>query len=159
MDNVNVIRTGFLAPDFSLPDTQGNMFNFSDNIGECFIALCFFSGVDDDRAISFLKDLNSGLPKTAAGLLVKLVGISSDRVQKLEKLRHDLNLGFPLLSDARLKVAKRYYVENSQAIKPESYLSIFVIDDDGIVRHKVTEIPSVSEFSFEGFKEDIAKLI
>ncbi len=159
MDNVNVIRTGFLAPDFSLPDTKGNIFNFSDNLEGSFNALCFFSGVDDDRAQSVLKNLNTGLPKTAEGLNVKIVGISSDKVQKLEKLRYDLNLGFPLLSDSRLSVTRRYYVDNSDSIKPASYLSIFVVDDEGIVRHRIAEIPSISEFSFEDFKEDIAKLI
>jgi len=159
MDNVNVIRTGFLAPDFSLPDTKGNIFNFSDNLEDCFIALCFFSGVDDERAKSVLKDRNSGLPKTAAGLNVKIVAVSSDKVQKLEKFRYDLNLGFPLLSDSRLTVTKSYYVDNSSALKPASHLSIFVIDEEGIVRHRVAEIPSVSEFSFDTFKEEIAKII
>ena len=159
MDNVNVIRTGFFAPDFSLPDTKGNIFKLNENLEDSFIALSFFSGVDDNRAKSVLKSLNSGLPKTAAGLNVKIVGISSDKVQQLEKLRYDLNLGFPLLSDSRLSVTRRYYVDNSDSIKPAPYLSIFVIDDEGIVRHRISEIPSVSEFSFETFKEDIAKLI
>ena len=101
MDNVNVIRVGFFAPDFSLPDTEGKIFALKDNLKGPFSALCFFSDGDNANIRNFLKDLNSGLPSTASGLPVKALAVSTEKIHRLSALKKKLKLDFPVLSDSR----------------------------------------------------------
>lgn len=159
MDNVNVIRQGFTAPDFSLPNSQGEIFRLKDNIGNKFICLCFFPDGANEKINGYLKDLNQGLPNVASGMPVTIIGICSERPDHLKAFRQRLKLNFDLLSDQKLVVASRYYVVNSQSPKPVPHFSLFVIDDSGIVRLRAGEIPGLTKYSPDEFRADVAKLI
>ena len=159
MDNVNVMRTGFFAPDFSLPDTKGELFHLSEHLSGCFVCLCFFPDGDNDKVNSYLKDLNSGLPKTAAGLPVKIIGISPVRGSHLKELQEKYKITFPLLSDLKMAVSSRYYVINDSSSKPSVHFSIFVIDDTGIIRYRASEVAGLSRYNAEEFKVELSKLI
>ena len=159
MDNVNVLRNGFIAPDFSLPDSQGNIFNLKQKVDNCFIALCFFSNGGKERINSYLKDLNQGLPKTGSGLTVNVIGICPETGAHLNQLKEKLKLAFRLLSDRKSVVASRYYLADNSSHVPANYFSVVVIDDTGIIRHRVTEIPGVSKYNPEELKKEISRLI
>lgn len=159
MDNVNVIRQGFYAPDFSLPNTQGEIFHLKENLGGKFICLCFFSDGSNEKINGYLKDLNQGLPNTASGFPVRLIGICPERGSRLKSLKEKLKLSYDLLADQKMLVATRYYVVNSYSPKPSVYFSLFVIDDSGIVRHRESEIQGLSKYSPEEFRAEVAKLI
>jgi len=159
MDNVNVIRTGFFALDFSLPDTQGNLFRLKDNLAGNFVALCFFPDGDNERANGYLKDLNQGLPLTASGLPVRLAGICPRRADRLRELKDRFKLAFPLLSDDKLLVSRKYHVWDDDSPKPEVHFCIFVVDDFGVIRHRVSEVPGYSRFMIDEFRTAISKLI
>ncbi len=159
MDNVNVIRTGFFAPDFSLPDSEGHMVSLKENLANSFVCLCFFPDGDNDKINGILKDLNSDMPKTAAGLLVNILAVSPEKVFRLKALKDKLKINFPLLSDLKLKAAKQYYVVDSNSLKRNVHFSVFIIDDAGIVRHRFSEVIGVSKFAMENLKIEIAKLL
>jgi peroxiredoxin len=159
MDNVNVLRVGFMAPDFSLTDTQGRLFSLREGLKDGFLAICFFPGGPGARIKGYLKDLSSGLPASAAGIPVQVVGICPDRVNSLEKLGEELKIGFPVLSDSRLSVASRYYVVDSGSFRPSVYFSVFVVDDGGIIRLRASEVPGLSVFSVEELRSEISGLI
>jgi len=159
MDNVNVIRTGFFAPDFSLPDARGDIFHLKDNLRDKFICLCFFPDGGNEKANNCLKELNQGLPKTPAGLPVDVVGICPERISHVAQLRERLKLAFPILADDRLAVATKYHLVNTSSAKPAVYFSVFVIDDTNLVRYRASEIPGLSKYSFDELKSEIAKLI
>lgn len=159
VDNVNVLRVGFLAPDFSLTDTLGRTFSLIKSLADNFWAICFFPARAEARVKGYLKELSSGLPASLSGLPVRIVGISPDRPNFLARLGEQLKLDFPLLSDPRLTVAARYYVIDSGSHQPSVYFSIFIVDDNGIIRHRVSEIPGVSAFSMEVLRSEISRLV
>jgi peroxiredoxin len=159
LDNVNVLRTGFLAPDFSLPDTGGSIFSLRGSLEGNFICLCFFPAGDGDRIIGFLKDLGQGLPTTASGLTVRIVAISPQKLNHLQRLAGKLKLEFPVLSDIGSRVSRQYYVVDSKSPKPSVYFSAFVIDDEGIIRYRAIEVAGFSKFNPEGLRVEIARLI
>lgn len=159
MDNVNVLRNGFFPPDFSLPDSEGNMFNLRQSLQGCFICLCFFPDGSKEKINNYLKDLNQGLPATASALPVKVVGVCSEKAIHIKEIKEKLRLGFPILSDEKTSVANSYYILDNNSLKPAPYFGIFIIDDTGIIRHRMIEIPGVSKYSPEELRKEIPKLI
>ena len=157
-DNVNVIRDGFFAPDFALSSTDGRVVSLKDFISDNFLALCFFSGRDSNRIKSILSELNKGLPRTLYDYDVRVVAISPDKINKLTNLKNELGLDFPLLSDTRLDVCNLYYIMDTKKKAPFVHFSIFVIDNEGIIRQRAIETPE-NEFRMDKFKEEISKLI
>jgi thioredoxin-dependent peroxiredoxin len=158
MENVNVIRTGFMAPDFSLGGINNEMFKLSESLEGNFICLCFFPDGESDKT-AFLKELNQELPATAAGLPVRVIGISPTKIGHIKQFKDKMKLNFTLLSDPQLEVASKYYVVNGYSPKPAVYFSVFIIDDTGIVRYRASEVAGVSRFSFEELKSEIPKLL
>jgi peroxiredoxin len=159
MDNVNVLRTGFYAPVFSLTDTEGNVFSLKASLSGSYTCLVFFSDDNNDKINSHLKDLNQGFSDNASGLPVKILGICPERPNHLKTLKDKLKLNFPLLSDPKLIVSDKYYVTNTHNARPSVYFSIFVIDDLGVIRNRSSEVQPLSKFIIEELKADIAKLI
>jgi peroxiredoxin len=159
MDNVNVLRTGFFALDFSLPDTEGNIYHLEENLSGSFTCLCFFTDGENDRINTFLKDLAQGLPQTRSGLPVKIIGICPERSSHLKALKEKLKLNFALLSDQKLDIAGKYLVINSSLPKPSVYFSVFIVDDMGVIRHRSSEVSGFSKYVPEGLRAEISKLI
>jgi len=158
MDNVNVIRTGFIAPDLSLPSTDGGIISLKEILSDDFLALCFFSDSSDKRIRSLLTELNTDLPKSMSGFGYKVVAVSPEKIHRLGRLKNDLSLKYPLLSDERMNVCRRYYVVNNERPGRQVYFSIFIVDNELIVRHRVSEAFDF-KFHVEDFKKDIAAII
>jgi peroxiredoxin len=159
MDNVNVLRTGFYALDFALPDTNGDIYKLSDHLKDIFVAVCFFPNGDNEKVNAYLKDLNQGLPNSASGLPVSVVGICPRRVDDLKKFKEKLKLGFPILSDHLMTVCSKYHTVESNSAKPSVYFSIFVIDDYSFIRYRAGEVPGLSKYSPEEFRTAVAKIV
>ncbi len=159
MDNVNVLRTGFFAPEFSLPDTRGQIFSLKDNLVEQYLAVCFFPAEVDMRIRGFLKDLDSDLPRTSTDIPVDVVAISPERTNSLVKLAEELKLNYPVLSDHQLTVSNRYYVTDSDSFRPSVHFSIFIIDDELIIRHRVSEVRGISGFDSAELRSTISRML
>ncbi len=158
MDNVNVIRNGFFAPDFALSSADGKMVSLKDCISDNFLALCFFSKSGSHKSKATLSELNKGLPKTLYGFEVSVACISPEKTHKLINLKNELGLSFPLLSDTRMEVCGLYNVIDSGSRIPAVHFSIFVIDNELIIRHRFIE-SSGNEFRIEDFKKEILTII
>jgi len=159
MDNVNVLRTGFFALDFALPDTNGDIYKLSDHLKGNFAAVCFFSFWDSERISAYLKELDQGLPNTASGLPVQLIGLCPARVDELKRVKEKHKLILPILSDRALQAAANYRVIDEYSVRPSVYFSIFVIDDYFTIRFRACEIPGLSKFAPEEFKAELEKII
>ena len=103
-----MLKIGDAAPDFTLPDQNGEMRSLKDYQGKKVI-LYFYS-----------KDMTSGCTKQACGFAelypqfrekdAVVIGISKDTVASHKKFEEKYGLPFTLLSDPELNVIKAYDV-------------------------------------------------
>ena len=103
-----MLKTGTAAPDFTLPDQNGEIRRLSDFAGRRVI-LYFYS-----------KDMTSGCTKQACGFAelypqfrekdAVVIGVSRDSVASHKKFEEKYGLPFVILSDPELSVIKAYDV-------------------------------------------------
>src|SRR4051794_28170599 len=103
-----MIEAGTKAPDFSLPDQDGNQVSLSDFAGKKLVLVFYpldFSPVCTDQ-LSLYQEVLSDLEAQGA----TLVGISVDSSYAHHAFREQLNLTVPLLADFHPKgeVSKAY---------------------------------------------------
>lgn len=102
------LEVGMRAPQFTLPDKNGNMVSLSDFVGKK-VVLYFYP-----------KDNTSGCTKQACEFALKnseiesknavVVGVSKDSVKSHSNFADKYNLPFVLLSDTELSVIQAYGV-------------------------------------------------
>src|SRR5580692_5308719 len=100
------LAPGDVAPDFTLPDADGNKVSLSSLRGQRVIIYFYPAAMTPGctkQACDF-RDSLAGL--AAAGFAV--LGISPDAPAKLAKFRDKEQLNFPLLSDPEHKVLDAY---------------------------------------------------
>lgn len=119
------------APDFSLPDGNGQHWRLSDHRGKV-VVLLFYPGDETPvctRQLCSVRDRWEDYMATGA----EVVGISSDSVESHQKFSDHHNLPLRLLSDADRSVATLYGARS--LIPGRVARSVFVIDANGILRY------------------------
>jgi peroxiredoxin Q/BCP len=134
-----VLETGDHAPDFELPDQDGNPVNLSDLKNQT-VVLYFYPRADTPGCTTQACGVRDHLPDyTAAG--VRVLGISPDPVKAVKKFHDGQNLNFTLLADADHAVCDAYGVWGEKSMYGKKYLgatrSTFVIDGEGVIRHVI----------------------
>ena len=127
-----MVEPGTPAPDFSLPDQNGNMVSLGDFAGRK-LMLCFypldFSPVCSDQ-LSIYQEV---LPEIEAQG-TELVGVSVDSAYCHRAFREHLNLTMPLLADFHPKGAmSRDYGTYQDDFGTDSR-SLVLVGEDGVVR-------------------------
>jgi thioredoxin-dependent peroxiredoxin len=124
---------GDAAPDFSLPDADGNEVSLSSLRGQRVIIYFYPAAMTPGctkQACDFRDSLSS---LAAAGFTV--VGISPDSPAKLAKFRERDGLTFPLLSDAKRSVLEAYGAYGEKMLYGKKSVGVirstFVVDPDG----------------------------
>jgi thioredoxin-dependent peroxiredoxin len=119
------------APDFTLPDGNGQRWRLSDQRGRV-VVLLFYPGDETPictRQLCSVRDRWEDYVATGA----EVVGISTDSVESHRKFGEHHKLPLRLLSDADGKVSKLY---GARSLLPGKVArSVFVIDPKGILRH------------------------
>lgn len=120
------------APDFELPDQNGNMMRLS-KIAPGKTLVVFFYPKDGTpvctmEACSFRENQHSFEKYNA-----KVVGISSDGVDSHRSFAEDNHLDFPLLSDAGGKVRGLWHVPSTLGLLPGRVT--YVLDAGGVVQN------------------------
>ncbi len=133
----NRLNPGDTAPDFALPDADGNTVSLADYAGQKVIVY-FYPKAMTPGCTTQACDFRDRMERfTADGYAV--IGISPDPVDKLDKFTEEEDLNFPVLSDEDHKVAEAYGAwgeKNNYGKVSEGLIrSTIVIDEDG----KVTE--------------------
>ena len=127
-----MIEAGTPAPEFSLPDQDGNTVSLEDLKGQTSVLVFYpldFSRVCSDQ-LSVYQEVLSDLE--AAG--TKLYGISVDSAFCHKAFREHLNLTIPLLADFHPKgeVSSKFGVYSNK--HGCTGRALVLIDADGIVR-------------------------
>jgi peroxiredoxin Q/BCP len=146
MDYVD-LQVGFDAPDFALTSDSGETIKLSDLKGKKVIL--YFYPKDDTpgctkEACSFRDNLGVLQSKN-----VVVLGVSADSVESHKKFKQKYNLNFPLLSDEKLEVIKKYGVKKTIGIER----STFIIDEKG----KIIKI--YRNVKVDGHVEEIKKFL
>lgn len=124
------LTAGTPAPEFTLPDSEGQPISLSDYAGSSVILYfypaamtpgCTTQAVDFSAAVNDFRD---------AGY--EILGVSPDSVERLSTFRKKSDVGFPLLSDADREVMNAYGAYGTKKLygkEIEGVLrSTFVID-------------------------------
>jgi thioredoxin-dependent peroxiredoxin len=137
-----MIQIGEKAPDFTLPDQDGNDVSLSDYADKT-VVLYFYPKADTPGCTTQACGIRDrAADYDAAGAAV--IGVSPDPVDRVKKFHGGQSLNFTLLADADHAVCDLYgtWVEKSMYGKNQSrpahaQRSTFIIDGDGTVEHVI----------------------
>jgi glutaredoxin-dependent peroxiredoxin len=130
------VDVGSPAPEFTLMNQDRQPVTMSQQKGHPVVLAFFpaaFSSVCEKELCTF-RDSMAQLNKANAQVL----GISTDTFFALKAFQDAQKLNFSLLSDYNKEVIRRYGVFNEDMIglKGIAKRAVFVVDRDGIVRHR-----------------------
>jgi peroxiredoxin Q/BCP len=128
---------GDIAPDFTIPDQDGNDVSLSGLRGRN-VVLYFYPKADTPGCTTQACSVRDHRPDYER-LDAVVLGVSPDPVKKIAKFDAKFTLGFPLLSDESHAVAEAYGVWVQKSMYGKTYMgmerSTFVIDPAGKVTH------------------------
>jgi peroxiredoxin Q/BCP len=137
-----MLETGAEAPDFTLPDQDGNEVTLSDLRGNP-VVLYFYPKASTPGCTTQacgVRDHRADYEKAGA----RVLGVSKDKVAKLKKFQEEENLNFTLLSDVDHAVAEAYGVWVEKSMYGNKYMSMarstFIIDADGKIAHVIPKV-------------------
>jgi thioredoxin-dependent peroxiredoxin len=134
-----MIETGTPAPDFELPDQDGNPVRLSDLRGQEVVLYFYPKASTPGCTIQAcgVRDHQADYGATGATVL----GVSPDPVKKVKKFHDDEALNFTLLADEDHAVCELYGVWGEKSMYGRTYMgamrSTFIIDAAGVVRHVI----------------------
>ena len=132
-----MISPGDKAPNFTLPDQDGNKVKLSGLRGQK-VVLYFYPKAETPGCTTQASGVRDHAADYAAAGAVVL-GVSRDPVERLAAFDDKHSLGFTLLSDADHAVAEAYGVWVEKSMYGRKFMgtqrSTFVIDPKGKVTH------------------------
>jgi thioredoxin-dependent peroxiredoxin len=136
------MNQGETAPDFVLPDQDGEPVKLSDLRGQR-VVLYFYPKADTPGCTTQACGVRDHLPDyEGAGAVV--MGISPDPVEKVKRFHDKQGLNFTLLADQDHAVAEAYGVWVEKSMYGRTYWgnerSTFVIDPDGVVQEVLRKV-------------------
>jgi len=128
-----VLSEGDKAPDFALPDQNGETVKLKDLRGET-VVLYFYSRADTPGCTTQACGVRDrGADYEAAG--ARVIGISPDEVKAIDKFAGKYDLGFTLLADADHAVAEKYGAWVEKSMYGRKYMGVaratFIVDPKG----------------------------
>ena len=141
-----MLQVGDKAPDFNLPDANGNIKSLSEFKGKKLV-LFFFpkantpgwtvesQGFRDEFEIFKKNNIN-------------IIGVSADKVSRQKSFATKQNFQFILLSDVSKEMLKNYKVWGKKKFMGREYMGIsrmtYVIDEEGIIIQVYEKVKAIS---------------
>jgi thioredoxin-dependent peroxiredoxin len=128
-----VLEPGDKAPAFTLPDQRGEKVKLSDFKGET-VVLYFYPRADTPGCTTQACGVRDrGADYKAAG--ARVIGISPDEVEAIDKFAGKYDLDFILLADADHTVAEKYGTWVEKSMYGKKYMGVqratFIVGPDG----------------------------
>jgi peroxiredoxin Q/BCP len=128
-----VLAEGDKAPNFSLPDQNGEQVKLADLKGET-VVLYFYPRADTPGCTTQacgVRDRKTDYRKAGA----RVIGISPDEVKAVGKFAGKYDLDFTLLADADHAVAEKYGTWVEKSMYGKKYMGVqratFIVGPDG----------------------------
>ena len=128
-----MLAKGDKAPNFALPDQNGEKVKLSDLKGET-IVLYFYPRADTPGCTTQacgVRDHKADYKKAGA----RVIGISPDEVKAVDKFARKYDLDFTLLADADHAVAEKYGAWVEKSMYGKKYMGVqratFIVGPDG----------------------------
>jgi peroxiredoxin Q/BCP len=130
-----MVAEGERAPDFALPDQDGNEVSLADLRGQP-VVLYFYPRADTPGCTTQacgVRDRSGEYGDAGA----RVIGVSPDSVEDVKKFADKYGLDFTLLADADHAVADAYGTWGEKSMYGKKYWGVqratFLIDADGVV--------------------------
>ena len=137
-----MLEAGIKAPDFTLPDKEGNMITLSDYKGKK-VVLYFYP-----------RDNTSGCSRQAQGFAasyqkfvdndIVVIGISKDSEKSHVKFADKYELPFILVSDTELVAIQAYDVWKEKKMAGKVGMGVvrttYIIDEEGNIEHVMAKV-------------------
>jgi thioredoxin-dependent peroxiredoxin len=137
-----MLRPGDSAPNFTLPDQQGNEVSLSALRGRN-VVLYFYPKADTPGCTTQACGVRDHQADYASADAVVL-GVSPDQVKAVSKFDQKYGLGFPLLADSDHAVAEAYGVWVEKSMYGRTYMgnerTTFVIDPEGAIKEILRKV-------------------
>lgn len=128
-----MLSEGDKAPDFTLPDQNGEKVKLSDLRGET-VVLYFYPRADTPGCTTQacgVRDRSADYKAAGA----RVIGISPDEVKAIDKFAGKYDLDFTLLADADHSVAEKYGAWVEKSMYGRKYMGVaratFIVGPDG----------------------------
>ncbi|MCI8606084.1 MAG: thioredoxin-dependent thiol peroxidase [Hungatella sp.] len=135
-----MIKEGMKAPEFTLPDKDGNQVSLADFLGKKVVV--YFYPRDNTSGCTKQACAFAGAYKEFEELGAVVIGISKDSVKSHQNFASKYELPFILLSDPELKAIQAYDVWQEKKMYGKVSMGVvrssFIIDEKGMVE-KVME--------------------
>ena len=130
------LQVGDTAPDFTIPDQNGNPVTLSELRGKP-VVLYFYPKADTPGCTTQACGVRDHRADYA-GFGATVLGVSPDPVKPIAKFADKFDLGFTLLSDEDHSVAESYGVWVQKSMYGRTYMgnerTTFVVDPEGRIR-------------------------
>ena len=146
------LDVGDAAPEFELPGTGGQTYRLADYRGRKLI-LAFYPGdftTVCTRQFCSYRDDGDRLD----GLGAAVLGISPQSVESHERFVEEKRLNVPLLADEDKAVARAYGVLAGPIVRR----AIFIVDEEGIVRHRKVTLAGLGFESVDDLERALAAI-
>ncbi len=127
------LAPGDPAPEFSLPDADGNLVSLADHRGRRVIVYCYPAALTPGCTTQAVDFTAAAGDLAQAGL--DIIGISPDQPEKLMRFREKEQLGITLVSDPDKKVLKAYGAYGPKKLYGKEVVGVirstFIVDAEG----------------------------
>ncbi len=163
---VNKVKVGDKAPNFNLPDIENRTRSLNEFLGQK-VVLVFLVGAFTSKCTKELCEFRDSLSQLI-DLKAQIVGIDVNVPFANKDLAEKYRLHFPILSDCKLEVIETFGLEVPGSAGPEggspaycrgsgpcpiARRSIFILDENGIVRYTWVSDNPVVEPNYEEIKK------
>ena len=137
-----MLEVGTKAPDFTLPDKDGNSVSLSDFLGKKVVL--YFYPRDNTSGCTREAQAYAAVNQDFQALNTVVIGISKDSEASHRKFPEKYDLPFLLLSDTELKVLQAYEVWQEKKLYGKVSMGVvrstYLIDEQGVIEKVMPKV-------------------
>lgn len=144
-----MLEVGKKAPQFTLPDSDGNNVSLKDYLGQK-VVLFFYPKDNTPGCTQEACDFRDSLAEFNK-IKIVVLGVSKDSKSSHIKFRDKFDLNFPLLSDVDTKVIQQYGIWKEKSMYGKKYMGVerstFLIDEKSKIEKIYTKVKATNHVS------------